>query len=118
MGAGRHQHPTTSRTRAFGNIVGARRTPVKLDVRSEPIPSVTPPAPRPVRPTRRRLLAAGAGAAALAACGAPGTAGETPGGGAAAEQPAKLLWGIRAGPTYEQLVKEGLALFNQKFPKV
>jgi len=55
---------------------------------------------------------------ALAACGGPGGAQQPASGGAAAEQPAKLLWEIRDGPTYEELVKEGIKLFNQKFPKV
>src|SRR5262245_51408267 len=109
---------------AGGTIVGARRTKVRLDERPESIRSAPPPGPRPAvapvpdRPPRRRLLAAGAGAAALVACGAPGGAGETPGGGTAAQQPAKLLWEIRGGPTYQELVEEGLKLFNQRFPKV
>jgi multiple sugar transport system substrate-binding protein len=95
---------------------------VSFEVRPEPARSAAAVlVTRPARSTRRRLLGAGAGAglgaAALVACGAPGTAGETPSGGTAAEQPAKLLWGIRAGPTYEQLVKDGLVLFNQKFPQ-
>jgi multiple sugar transport system substrate-binding protein len=97
---------------------------VRLDERPEPIRSATPPGPWPDvatgsdRPTRRRLLAAAAGAAAIVACGAPGSAGETPSGGTAAQQPAKLLWEIRGGPTYQELVEEGLKLFNQRFPKV
>jgi multiple sugar transport system substrate-binding protein len=64
------------------------------------------------------VIAAGLGGAALAACGGPGGAGQPAAGGAAAEQPAKLLWEIRDGPTYEELVKEGIKVFNQKFPKV
>jgi len=33
-------------------------------------------------------------------------------------RPAKLLWEIRSGPTYEQLVQEGLELFKQRFPHI
>jgi multiple sugar transport system substrate-binding protein len=70
--------------------------------------------------TRRKLLGAAAvsGAASLAAaCGAGGAAPPSAG-SAAADAPAKLLWEIRGGPTYEELVKQGIALFKQKFPRV
>jgi multiple sugar transport system substrate-binding protein len=73
--------------------------------------------------TRRRLLGGmtASGAAALAAaCGAGGAGGgaQQAAGGTAAEAPAKLLWAIRSGPTYEDLAKQGIALFKQRFPKV
>jgi multiple sugar transport system substrate-binding protein len=76
-----------------------------------------------VRTTRRRVLAGTAGLAAaggvplLAACG-PAGGGQPSAVGTADDAPAKLLWEIRGGPTYEELVKEGLALFKQRFPKV
>ena len=63
--------------------------------------------------TRRRVLAVGGLSAAAAACGAPGSSQPT----GAADAPAKLLVKIRAGATYEQAFKEGIALFQQKFPK-
>jgi len=75
--------------------------------------------------TRRRLMGAAAaisGGLAATACGAGGIGGSGPAaggsGGTAAEAPAKLLWAIRSGPTYEDLAKQGIALFKQKFPKV
>jgi hypothetical protein len=58
------------------------------------------------------------GAAPLAAACAAGGATPQSAGSAAAEAPAKLLWEIRGGPTYEELVKQGIALFEQKFPRV
>lgn len=65
----------------------------------------------------RRALALAAATPLLAACG--GDAPSAPSGaGAASRQPAKLLWEIRGGATYEELVKEGLKLFSEKFPNV
>ncbi len=72
------------------------------------------------RQSRRHVLATAlsAGAAALAAaCGGPST-GQPAGGGTSGTAPAKLLWAIRSGPTYEDLAKQGIALFKQKFPNV
>src|SRR6266542_5466210 len=75
--------------------------------------------------TRRRVMGAAAaisGGLAATACGAGGIGGSGPAaggsGGTAAEAPAKLLWSIRSGPTYEDLAKQGIALFRVKFPKV
>lgn len=73
--------------------------------------------------TRRaqlRLLGAGpagvAAAMALAGCGTgPRVPTESKG---AALQPAKLVWQVRGGPTYEQLVKEAIALFRQQQPQI
>ena len=66
--------------------------------------------------SRRRVLATGMAGAALAACGGPGGA-QQPAAGAGAEQPAKLLVKIRSGVPYDQLFKEGITVFRQKFPK-
>jgi multiple sugar transport system substrate-binding protein len=65
---------------------------------------------------RRALMALPVAAAPLAvACGpqAPAAVPATD-----TRQPAKLLWEIRGGATYEELVKEGLQLFKQRFPNV
>src|SRR5688500_14783810 len=65
--------------------------------------------------TRRKLIAtAGVASAAVACAPAAGTAQNV---GSTADAPAKLLVKIRAGVTYEQAFKEGITLFNQKFPK-
>jgi multiple sugar transport system substrate-binding protein len=73
------------------------------------------------RLSRRRILAAGAGAGglALAACG------PTPGGGASqsgappgSTQPATLLWQIRSGPTYQQLATWAVGEFQRRRPNV
>jgi multiple sugar transport system substrate-binding protein len=62
-------------------------------------------------------LAAAPAALALAACGTAGSpAGETP--KQAGGPPAKLLWQIRDGATYEQLVKTMLPVFQQEHPNV
>lgn len=65
--------------------------------------------------TRRRLVATAGLASAAVAC-AP-AAGPAQNVGSTADAPAKLLVKIRAGVTYDQAFKEGITLFNQKFPK-
>ncbi|HEU5318300.1 MAG TPA: extracellular solute-binding protein [Chloroflexota bacterium] len=64
--------------------------------------------------TRRRVLASAGLASAAVACGTPAGSSQPAGN---AEAPAKLLVKIRAGATYDQAFKEGITLFNQKFPK-
>jgi multiple sugar transport system substrate-binding protein len=72
------------------------------------------------RTTRRwhlGQLAAAPAALALGACaGAP--AGESPPAGQASAAPARLVWQIRGGPTYEELVKTMLPAFKQEHPQV
>src|SRR5215210_2535700 len=65
--------------------------------------------------TRRRLVAASGLAAAAVACAPAGGTTQPVGGGS--EAPAKILVKIRAGVTYDQAFKDGIALFQQKFPK-
>lgn len=75
--------------------------------------------PRHDRAITRRLAAGGlaaAGAAALAAACGPLGQGQPRTGSTA--QPAKLLWEIRGSPTYEELTREGLALFKQRQPQI
>src|SRR5688572_21383187 len=65
--------------------------------------------------TRRSLAAGALGAATLAACGEGGATQAPP---KASKVTGKLTWEIRTGPTYEQLAKEGLALFKERNPDV
>ena len=65
--------------------------------------------------SRRRMLAAGSIAAVTTACGQGGAPAQPVGAGA--DAPAKILVKIRSGATYDQAFKDGITLFNQKFPK-
>src|SRR5688572_22292545 len=65
--------------------------------------------------SRRRVLATGSVAVVATACGQSGAPAQPTGG--AAEAPAKILVKIRSGATYDSAFKEGIKLFNQKFPK-
>jgi multiple sugar transport system substrate-binding protein len=75
---------------------------------------------RGTRVTRRwhlRQWAAAAAALALGACGGASTA--TPeGAGKATGTPAKIVWQIRGGATYEELVKAMLPAFQQEHPSI
>lgn len=72
------------------------------------------------RVTRRwhlRHLAAAPAAIALAACSDAST-GAPQGAGQATGTPAKIVWQIRGGATYEELVKTMLPAFRQEHPNV
>jgi multiple sugar transport system substrate-binding protein len=69
------------------------------------------------RSTRRAMVAAAGvlGAVSLAACAGQSETSAPP---KAAKVGGKLMWEIRMGPTYEQLAKDALPLFKQRFPDV
>lgn len=70
------------------------------------------------RMTRRALLAGAAMTPVALACRAPAAPAQQAGQPQTAVRPAKLLWEIRSGPTYEELVQKGLELFKQRFPQI
>ncbi|MER3405873.1 MAG: hypothetical protein C4289_12545 [Chloroflexota bacterium] len=70
-------------------------------------------------PMTRRSLLVGAGMMPAAfACRAPAAPAPQAGQTQPTVRPAKLLWEIRSGPTYEKLVQEGLELFKQRYPQI
>jgi multiple sugar transport system substrate-binding protein len=73
------------------------------------------------RTTRRRRLAGLLAApltVALGACAGAAPAGDAPPAGTVARAPARLVWQIRGGPTYEELVKTMLPAFKEQHPNV